>query len=330
MEKRAQILVIDDKADDCLVLQALLQDLPYDMHFSPSGVDGIVKASTIHPDVILLEINLPYLDGFEVCKLIRSHYALGEIPVVLMSWQDSPAARLDGLKAGSDDFISKPINQMELLGRLQGVIRLNRYRLILEQRRKTDDEIKDDVGATDQNILGWSHLLEMRDKETEGHVKRVSDMSLALARAAGLNEDAMKQIWRGAMLHDLGMMGIPDSILKKPGALDMEDWKIIHEHPLSAYKWFSSVDYLRPALDIPYCHHEKWDGSGYPRGLKGTQIPFSARLFAVVDVWDALTSDRPFRRAVPAAEARQYIEEQAGRHFDPQVVELFGQLLDKA
>ena len=331
MEKRSQILIISDKPEECNALQALLGNLPYDLHFANSGVEGIVRASTIHPDIILLEVNLPNIDGYDVCSLIRSHYALGEIPVILMSSQGNAAARIAGLKAGADDFIIKPFDRLELVGRLQGVIRLNRYRLILEQRRDTDEpQPQEEPHASyDRTIEGWSQVLGERDKETEGHTQRVTEMTLALARSAGLDGNDLKQVWRGALLHHLGMLGIPDSILKKPGRLNEAEWKIMREHPVYSYKWLSSIESLRPALDIPYCHHEKWDGTGYPRGLKGEEIPFAARLFAVVDVWDALISDRPYRQALPTEEARDYIKEQSGKHFDPQVVQLFLKLISQ-
>ena len=330
MEKRAQILVIDDKLEDHEALKELLANLPYDLHSAHGGVEGIARAATTHPDVILLDVILPSLDGFSVCALIRSHYALGEIPVLMMSSHGDPAVRIAGLKAGADDFILKPFDKFELIGRLQGVIRLNRYRLILEERRQLE-ELSEDAGARyDRTTEGWSRVLDMREKETDFHTQRVTEMTLALAHAAGLDELTLKNVWRGALLHDIGMLGIPDSILKKPGHLTEDEWKIMHEHPLYAYRWLSNIEYLRPALDIPYCHHEKWDGSGYPRGLKGADIPLPARLFAIVDVWDALASDRPYRPAVSAAEARAYIESQSGKHFDPQVVQLFLGLMASA
>lgn len=327
MEKRSQILIIDDKPEDCNAMLALLGNLPYDLHFAGNGVEGIVRASTVHPDIILLEVNLPNIDGYDVCSLIRSHYALGEIPVILMSSQGNAAARIAGLKAGADDIIIKPFDRLELVGRLQGVIRLNRYRLILEERRKAGEPQEDPLASDDRAIEGWSKVLDEREKETEAHTQRVTEMTLSLARSAGVEGDALKQIWRGSLLHDLGILGIPDSILKKPGQLNEAEWKIMHEHPVYSYKWLSSIESLRPALDIPYCHHEKWDGSGYPRGLQGEEIPFAARLFAVVDVWDALISDRPYRAALPVTEARDYIKQQSGKHFDPRVVQLFLELI---
>lgn len=177
--------------------------------------------------------------------------------------------------------------------------------------------------AYDTTLEGWSRALDLRDKETEGHTQRVADLTLRLARARGIEDAELVHIRRGALLHDIGKMGIPDSILLKPGPLTDEEWVVMRKHPVYALELLSPIAYLRPALDIPYAHHEKWDGTGYPRGLTETQIPLAARIFAVVDVWDALTSDRPYRPAWSPEKALAYIRDQAGRHFDPAVVEVF-------
>ncbi len=181
--------------------------------------------------------------------------------------------------------------------------------------------------AYDETIEGWSHALDLRDKETEGHTQRVTEMALHLARAMGVTDVELVQVRRGALLHDIGKMGIPDPILLKPGPLTDEEWVIMRKHPVYAYELLAPITYLKPALDVPYCHHERWDGSGYPRGLKGEQIPLVARIFAVVDVWDALTFDRPYRPAWPKEKVRRYIMEQTCKHFDPRVVEAFMELI---
>jgi putative nucleotidyltransferase with HDIG domain len=177
--------------------------------------------------------------------------------------------------------------------------------------------------AYDATIEGWSKALDMRDKETEGHSQRVTAVTLHLARLMNCPDEALVHIRRGALLHDIGKMGIPDSILLKPGALNDEEWRLMRKHPELAYEMLAPIAYLRKALDIPYCHHEKWDGSGYPRGLKGEEIPLAARIFAVVDVWDALRSDRPYRASWSDEEVRAHILKQSGTHFDPQVAEVF-------
>ncbi|OGO47674.1 MAG: hypothetical protein A2Z30_01335 [Chloroflexi bacterium RBG_16_64_43] len=177
--------------------------------------------------------------------------------------------------------------------------------------------------AYDATIEGWSRALDLRDKETEGHTQRVAQMTEQMAREMGFSETALLHIRRGALLHDIGKMGVPDTVLLKPGALTEAEWEVMRQHPVYAYELLSPIAYLAPAIDIPYAHHEKWDGSGYPRGLVGEAIPLAARVFAVIDVWDALRSDRPYRAAWPAAKALEHIRAGAGSHFDPKVVEVF-------
>lgn len=191
---------------------------------------------------------------------------------------------------------------------------------LFENLEKTNRELSQ---AYDATIEGWSRALDLRDKETEGHTLRVTEMTLNLARAFGLSEQELLYVRWGALLHDIGKMGVPDHILLKEGPLTEDEWVRMKSHPQYAYDLLKPIAFLAPALDIPSCHHEKWDGTGYPRGLKGQEIPLVARLFAVVDVWDALRSDRPYRNAWSLEKAREYICEQAGVYFDPKVVELF-------
>ncbi len=179
------------------------------------------------------------------------------------------------------------------------------------------------IQSYDETLKGWVLAIELRDKELEGHSERVSDLSVRLAQAMGIEGEALVNIRRGALLHDIGKMGSPDSILYNTGELDEEERKTIQRHPQDAYDILKKIDYLRSALEIPYCHHELWDGSGYPRGLKGREIPISARIFTVVDVFDALTHDRPYRKAWPQSVALQYIIDKKGIHFDPTVVDAF-------
>jgi PAS domain S-box-containing protein len=177
--------------------------------------------------------------------------------------------------------------------------------------------------AYDATIEGWSRAVDLRDKETEGHTQRVTEMTMRLAHVVGIVDAELAHVRRGALLHDIGKLGVPDGILLKPGPLSEEEWVLMRRHPQLAYDLLAPITYLRPALDIPYCHHERWDGTGYPRGLAGEQIPLTARLFAVVDVWDALRSDRPYRKAWTEEHAREHIEAGSGTHFDPKAVEVF-------
>jgi HD-GYP domain-containing protein (c-di-GMP phosphodiesterase class II) len=181
--------------------------------------------------------------------------------------------------------------------------------------------------AYDATIAGWSHAMDLRDKEMEGHTQRVTEMTIRLAGQMGIDSQELVHIRRGALLHDIGKLGVPDQILHKPGELTEEEQTIMRQHPTYAYNMLTPIHHLQPALAIPFCHHEKWDGTGYPRGLKGTEIPIAARIFAVADVWDAITSDRPYRKAWSKEDALKYMEEQSGKFFDPQVIDTFFRLI---
>ncbi|HSK65904.1 MAG TPA: HD domain-containing phosphohydrolase, partial [Anaerolineales bacterium] len=191
---------------------------------------------------------------------------------------------------------------------------------LFENLQKTNYELEQ---AYDATIEGWSQALDLRDRETEGHTLRVTEMALTLARLMDMEEDKLIHMRRGGLLHDIGKLGVPDGILLKPGPLTDEEWNVMRKHPQFAYEWLAPIAFLRKAIEIPYCHHEKWDGSGYPRGLRGQSIPLASRIFAVADVWDALTSNRPYRKAWSYEKALAYIRENSGSHFDPDVVKFF-------
>jgi HD-GYP domain-containing protein (c-di-GMP phosphodiesterase class II) len=217
---------------------------------------------------------------------------------------------------------------LDFLGNLAGQAALTVEDLrLLESLHHSNAEL---TLAYDETIEGWSRAMELRDRETEGHTRRVTELTVELAQRMGLPDEMIVHIRRGVMLHDVGKIGVPDNILHKPGPLTEPEMEIMRRHSRLAYELIAPIAYLQPALDIPYCHHEKWDGTGYPRGLKGDQIPQTARLFAVVDVYDALTSDRPYRRHWTEQKAVHYILAQSGKHFDPAVVELFLKMIEKS
>jgi HD-GYP domain-containing protein (c-di-GMP phosphodiesterase class II) len=253
--------------------------------------------------------------GILVNEGFVSYYAVplvaaGQIKGVLELWHRSPL-RLEE-------------EELEFLETLAGqaAIAVDNANLFVDLQRSRDELML----AYDLTLAGWSGALDLRDRETEGHSQRVTHESIRLATHMGLDDAQLLQIQRGALLHDIGKMGIPDAILLKPGPLSDEEWVIMKKHPTYALELLSPIGYLRPALEIPFAHHEKWDGSGYPLGLKGHQIPLAARIFAVVDVWDALCSDRPYRKGWPIERVLNHIRDGAGSHFDPQVVEAFLQL----
>ncbi|MBK9711883.1 MAG: response regulator [Kouleothrix sp.] len=606
IEQTITILIVDDEPAGRETLAALLRKDDYRLAFASDGPAALERAAALHPDVVLLDVMMPGLDGYQVCRQIRADPQLAEIPIIMVTALDGRESRLAGIDAGADDFLTKPYDRVELRARIRAITRLNRYRRLLHERDKFERAIRlapngllivDAAGtvclanpallrmlglsadtivvgqplrayiAADQidrlaaelceayddparvvrlesallaggrqlpveidagyiewnerpaaqvsvrdisdrkayeahlgsqmdrlaglraidsavassmdltvtlsvvldqiverlqvdgaavllrrpheqkfdyalvrgigkrslrqsslrlgqgyagrvalerrilalgdlcNIVdlagpldrpvaayygiplvvkgqvegvleifhwsplvldaewlefleilagqtaiaidhaalfdsmqrahaelaqaytstleGWARALELRDKETEGHAQRVTELTVALARSMGFSESELVHIRRGALLHDIGKMGVPDSILLKPGPLTAEEWVIMRQHPVYAYEMLVPITYLRLALDIPYCHHEKWDGSGYPRGLQGEQIPLSARIFSVVDVWDALRFDRPYRKGWPEDRVREHIREQSGTHFDPQVVAAF-------
>ena len=236
--------------------------------------------------------------------------------------------------------ITRPLLQL-----VQASIKVSRGNLDVQVRAETNDEIsiltesfntmvaslsqsqKDLISAYDSTLEGWAKALELRDKETEGHSERVTKLTVKLVEALGIQGEALVNVRRGALLHDIGKMGTPDAILHKNGLLDERERQIIQQHPGHAYNMLKHIDYLQAALEIPYCHHEKWNGTGYPRGLKGEEIPIAARAFAMVDVFDALISDRPYRKALPREEVIAFLKIQSGTHFDPNILDVFLRIL---
>jgi len=293
-----------------------------------------IKSARLHlgeglPGKIALERKVLHIPNLGQTDDFIRKYLLDE---GFVSYQAAPLIAKGQLQGVLETFNRKPISvgeeQTGFLETLatQAAIAIDNSQLFSDlQRSNFELEI-----AYDATIEGWSRALELRDQETEGHTLRVTDMTLRLAQELGVRGADLIHIRRGALLHDIGKMGIPDGILLKPGKLVDEEWEIMKRHTVYAFEMLWPIEFLRPAIDIPYCHHERWDGTGYPRQLKGDQIPLSARLFAVADVWDALTSDRPYRKAWIEEEALDYIVSNASKHFDPQVVELFLILRNKS
>ena len=326
-DMRITILIVDDEPGGRETLESILEPEGYYLVLAENGYQAIEQAKAVLPDVILLDVMMPGMNGFEVCRRIRSEKELAEVPILFLTALDDRQSLLNGLEAGADDFISKPFDRYELRARLLGITRLNRYRKLMTERKNLEEAHRQLLYAYDETIQGWSRAMDLRDQETEGHSQRVTDLTIQLAQAFQIPQEELLHIRRGALLHDMGKLGIPDSILLKPGKLNEEEWAFMRRHPQLAYEMLNPIEYLRPALDIPYCHHEKWDGTGYPRGLKGEEIPLPARLFAVVDVWDALTSDRPYRPAWEREKVLDYIREQSGKHFDPEAVKRFLEIM---
>lgn len=313
------VLVVDDDPLGRAVVSQLLRAEGCTVEVAGDGQLGYDMAVRLQPDLILLDVVMPGLDGFQVCEKIRRKAGISDVPILMVTSLEDRSSRIHGIESGADDFLSKPIDPTELRARVRTILRLNRYR----RMAALNQELQVAYEAT---LEGLVRALDLRDHETEGHTQRVTAMTLTLAEAIGVPSDQLIHVRRGALLHDVGKIGIPDAVLLKPGRLTPDERVIIEQHPTFAYKVLETIEFLKPAIDIPWCHHERWDGKGYPRGLSGTAIPVAARVFAVVDVWDAVTSKRPYHEGMPREEARSILRKGAGSHFDPMVVDLFLEL----
>ena len=276
------ILVVDDDPVARESIAGLLAAEGYQLEFAVDGPAGLRTALKLLPDVILLDVMMPGLNGFDVCRQLRSTPAVSEIPILILTTLDDQESLLAGLNAGADDFLPKPLNKLELRARLRTITRLDRYRKLNTERARLETALQELAAsylsleqAYDETITGWARALDLRDHETEGHSQRVCKLTIQLAHALNLLADEIIHIGRGALLHDIGKLAIPDAILLKPGPLTDDEWAIMLQHPNYAREMLTPIAYLRPALVIPYNHHEKWDGTGYPCRLKGEQIPES-------------------------------------------------------
>ncbi len=329
MNETTNILIVDDNAANRDTLEALLTSLGHELRFAQSGEEALKKAIALPPDLILLDVNMPGMDGFEVCEKLRADSKLASVPIVITTSLDDKKSKLRGIEVGADDFITKPIDGMEIRARVKMILRLNRYRKSLQQQdeiKRAHNELQD---AYEETLKGWVRALDARDRETELHSRRVTLLTKSVARQAGIADQDLEDVRRGALLHDIGKIAVPDHILRKPGPLTDAEWVIMRTHPKAAYDILKPIKHLANSLDIPYCHHERWDGAGYPRGLKGDAIPLSARIFAVIDVWDALLSDRPYRKAWEREKVIEHIQENSGTHFDPVLADLFLKMMSQ-
>ena len=322
-EQKSIILIVDDSDSARETLVDTLEGQGYELRQARGGAEALTLAAALKPDVILLDVMMPDMDGFEVCRRLRADPALAEAPVLMVTALEDRSSRLRGIEAGADDFIYKPVDRTEMRARVRTVTRLNRYRKLRDEHARLVRVLAELAETHEATLAGWVAALDLRDKEIEGHSQRVVVLTVAMGKELGLDETALLHLRRGALLHDIGKLGVPDSVLLKPGKLTEDEWGVMKRHPLLAFEWLSAIPYLADTALIPYSHHEKWDGSGYPRGLRGEEIPLGARLFVLADVYDALTSDRPYRAAWTSEQALEHIRSLSGTHFDPKLVEVF-------
>ena len=309
-ERRQKLLLVDDEPSNLQVLRHILQD-SYRLLFARDGDKAIELACREQPDLILLDVMMPGMTGYQVCRALKRDPATRGIPVIFITALMDTDDEAEGFEVGAVDYITKPVSPLIVKARIRTHLSLVR----VDELRETRLQIVQRLGMA----------AEYKDNETGLHVIRMSHYSRLLALAAGLGEDEAEDLLHAAPMHDVGKIGIPDAILRKPGKLDADEWSVMREHSRIGAKIIGehAGGLLRMAHNIALYHHEKWDGSGYPHGLRGEEIPLEARIVAIADVFDALTSERPYKKAWSVEETVALIRSEAGRHFEPRLVQLF-------
>jgi len=333
MENKTTLLLIDDDAALLIGLEGILKHEGYTVFTAKRGNMGIEMARDKLPDLIVCDLMMPPPNGLEVLTSLSHDPKTSNIPFIFLTARTAETDKVQGLLSGADDYIIKPFLKDEFLARVKAVLR-RKQKTMAELKGTSDQEvselrtkIKEILQTSEVNwekfIDSLVHMLALRDNETEVHTRRVLVLAEQTAMALNITGENLLHIRWGSILHDIGKVGIPDSILLKPGSLTPEERAIMMLHPHIAYQILVPLGLPSAALEIPLHHHERWDGKGYPGNLAGENIPLSARIFAVADVWDGLISDRPYHKAWAEEKAREYVLEQSGKHFDPKIVEVF-------
>lgn len=338
---RKTILIVDDEEINLKVLSGFVESFGYDFLLADSGrkaLDMIQNA-----DLVLLDVMMPDMDGFEVVRKIRSMQGFQDLPVVMATALSDKRDRLDAVRSGASDFITKPVDVTELRIRLDAHLRLKEYhdqvmryqegleRLVAERTRELEEAQEAKMAAHLETLRRLSQAAEYKDEDTARHIDRMSRYSALLAEKYGLGHSEVDLVLHASPMHDIGKIGIPDSILLKPGPLTPEEWEIMKTHTLIGANILDSPSsaYLEAGRIIAISHHEKWNGSGYPRGLSGENIPLHGRICAIADVFDALTTRRPYKKPYSNEKALNIMREGRGSHFDPGLLDLFLANLDE-
>ncbi|MGD9369171.1 MAG: response regulator [Desulfobacteraceae bacterium] len=332
----ADILVIDDDPAVQRMMRRILGRSGYHVYMANGGQEAFEKIAANLPDLIMLGLSMPMFDGFEVATHLRNSPETQDIPVILMTGLDSSQNQVRALDAGDNDFMSKTAGPEEILSKVRSHLKIKQlsdqlsdYRISLEKTAALRTaQLKD---ASLEIIWRLTAASEYRDNETGAHIKRMSQYCAAIAQKMGFGKKAVEAILYGASMHDIGKIGIPDKILLKPGKLDAEEWEIMKMHTTIGANILkgSKIGFVRLGAIFAMTHHEKWDGSGYPKGLKGRRIPLAGRIVALADVFDALTSKRPYKEAFSVEKSYRIIEQGRGHHFDPDVVDVFFSIKDQ-
>ncbi|MCC7123821.1 MAG: HD domain-containing protein [Acidobacteria bacterium] len=324
------LLIPGDARDDALLARELAAG---GYATSLSAVDS---PSALHArlerrawDLLIADLVPEGFGALAALEIIQASHI--DLPVLVVAGARGEDRAVHAMRAGASDYLAR--NRLVTIGPIvdrilkESAERRTRQEAERAAREREQQALLELATAYDATVEGWSRALDLRDHETEGHSRRVAEVTVKLARRMGVSEIDLVHIRRGALLHDIGKIGVPDAVLLKPAALTPAEWIIMRRHPELARELLAPIEYLRPALDIPYCHHEKWDGTGYPRGLQGTEIPLAARIFAAADIWDAIRSDRPYRKGWSTEAGRVHMMTLSGTHLDPAVVAAFLDLL---
>ena len=343
MKNKPVILVVDDQLQNIELLEAHLVPAGYDVVRAANGEEALEKVAGNEIDLILLDIMMPGMDGFEVTRKVRHDDAHRLLPIILVTALKETEDRIKGIDAGCDDFISKPFDKHELLARVRSLLKVKAYNDLISNYQKElesevarrTEELKQAFekikAASLETIYRLSKAAEYKDEDTGTHIKRMSHYSAAIARRMGLDDNTVETILYAAPMHDVGKIGIPDLILLKPAKLDPLEWEIMKQHTVigAAILKGSDAAFIKLGEIIAQSHHEKWDGSGYPKGLKGQEIPIASRIVALADVFDALTTKRPYKEPIPVEKSLSMIKEGRGTHFDPDVIDAFFAIQDE-
>ena len=304
------VLAVDDDPSARGAIASALEELGFQVWQAGDGETALELATGHQPDVVLLDVQMPGMDGFEVCRRLKRDPETRLIPVVFLTGFGTRQAKLDGLEAGGTDFLNKPCDLMELEVRVRNLVSFRRLTMELD--------------SAEQVVFSIARAVEARDQDTGDHCERLAALTVRLGTRLGLDDTQLTALRRGAYLHDLGKIGVPDSVLLKPGRLTADEWQVMQRHVEIGVEICRPLRSMRPVLPLIRHHHERWDGSGYPEGLAGDRIPLLARVFQVVDVWDALTSDRCYRSAMTPDDAAGVMRsETTAGSWDPAMVEAF-------
>jgi cyclic di-GMP phosphodiesterase len=335
---KPKALVVDDEVSVCQLLANKLKQEGYGIQTCSSVEEALAAAEATSFDVIISDLRLPKMSGLDFLEVARRKFP--GTAFLMVTGVDDVRVGIDAMKAGADDYLVKPFQLEAVMVAIKRALErkkldadLENYRHNLEQmvQQRTaqlQSAMKRIENTYDETLEALGAALDLRDTETEGHSRRVSRCCLEIAKAMGCTSEQLKQIARGSYLHDIGKIGIPDAILLKPGKLNEEETAVMQTHARVGYDLVSRIGFLAPAAEIVLTHQERYDGTGYPQGLVGHEIPLGSRIFAVADTLDAMTSDRPYRRALPLSSARAEIAREADRQFDPEVVSVFLSIQD--